>query len=293
MASETVRVFNCSQPFVLDVQTDRHHQHVAAATSQQAPGHTYGSTSHSTAVHPPSLPQRSTETGYGGQSPAFHSQMGSRPLLQPALPLSLVPTPFAQRTAQQAPRPPASQTLPYKLLTQAPRFSQPPHQQLMQRSVEQPSEPQNTGEAHLPSVIEGASAGAAGSVLASGQMSAATAVPYIAIGSICPPCITHGPTVSAAGSGLAPGQLKAALAATLVIGSAGQAGSLISAPVNSEQATAAQVPGAAVCEMPLERYIDLHAALQRGTGCVQTFSAVEAVMFRVADLKQVGPHPSN
>ena len=43
---------------------------------------------------------------------------------------------------------------------------------------------------------------------------------------------------------------------------------------------------AAVSEMPLERYIDLHAALQRGTGSVQRFSAVEAGMFRMADLKQ-------
>ena len=92
---------------------------------------------------------------------------------------------------------------------------------------------------------------------------------------------------------MAPGQLKPTPAATSATASAGQAGPLLPAPVNAERATAAQVPVAAVCEMPLERYIDLHAALQRGTGCVQSFSAVEAVMFRMADLKQVGPHPSH
>lgn len=52
----------------------------------------------------------------------------------------------------------------------------------------------------------------------------------------------------------------------------------------SMPATAAAV----LSELPLERYMDLHAALERGTGCVQSFSAVEAVMFRIADLKQVG-----
>ena len=95
----------------------------------------------------------------------FHLQMGSRPLLQPALPLSLARSPFARGTAQHPPRPPASQTLPCKHLTQAPRFSQPPHQQLMQHSVGQPSQPQNARQAHMPFVTEGTSAGAAGSIL--------------------------------------------------------------------------------------------------------------------------------
>ncbi len=43
--------------------------------------------------------------------------------------------------------------------------------------------------------------------------------------------------------------------------------------------------------MPLERYLDLHAALERGTGSVQSFSAVEAGMFRMADLKQASALP--
>ena len=51
-------------------------------------------------------------------------------------------------------------------------------------------------------------------------------------------------------------------------------------------AAAAAAAAATVSEMPLERYLDLHAALERGTGSVQSFSAVEAGMFRMADLKQ-------
>ena len=43
--------------------------------------------------------------------------------------------------------------------------------------------------------------------------------------------------------------------------------------------------------MPLERYLDLHAALESGTGRVQEFSAVEAAMFRVSDLKLVRARP--
>ena len=50
--------------------------------------------------------------------------------------------------------------------------------------------------------------------------------------------------------------------------------------------TTPAVEAAAVSEMPLELYMDLHAALERGTGSVQSFSAMEAVMFRMADLKQ-------
>ena len=55
------------------------------------------------------------------------------------------------------------------------------------------------------------------------------------------------------------------------------------APVAAAAETAA---AAVVSEMSLERYLDLHAALERGTGSVQSFSAVEAGMFRMADLKQ-------
>ena len=47
----------------------------------------------------------------------------------------------------------------------------------------------------------------------------------------------------------------------------------------------------AVSEMPLERYLDLNAALERGTGRVQDFSPVEAAMFRVSDLKLVSQTP--
>ena len=57
--------------------------------------------------------------------------------------------------------------------------------------------------------------------------------------------------------------------------------------------TAAVAPLAAgvLSEMPLERYLDLHAALERGMGRVQEFSAVEAAMFRVSDLKLVSARP--
>ena len=46
-----------------------------------------------------------------------------------------------------------------------------------------------------------------------------------------------------------------------------------------------------VSEMPLERFLDLHAALERGTGRVQDFSPVEAAMFRVSDLKLASQTP--
>ncbi|CAK0769945.1 hypothetical protein CVIRNUC_003718 [Coccomyxa viridis] len=57
---------------------------------------------------------------------------------------------------------------------------------------------------------------------------------------------------------------------------------------NAEDSAGVAPPAAGVIsEMPLERYLDLHAALERGTGRVQDFSPVEAAMFRVSDLKLV------
>ena len=66
---------------------------------------------------------------------------------------------------------------------------------------------------------------------------------------------------------------------------------------HSESANAGDPAGVAppaagvVSEMPLERYLDLHAALERGMGRVQDFSPVEAAMFRVSDLKLVSKTP--
>ena len=61
---------------------------------------------------------------------------------------------------------------------------------------------------------------------------------------------------------------------------------------NAEDSAGVAPPAAGVIsEMPLERYLDLHAALERGTGRVQDFSPVEAAMFRVSDLKLVSQTP--
>ena len=66
---------------------------------------------------------------------------------------------------------------------------------------------------------------------------------------------------------------------------------------HSESANAGDTAGVAhsaagvISEMPLERYLDLHAALERGVGRVQEFSLVEAAMFRVSDLKLVSQTP--
>lgn len=39
--------------------------------------------------------------------------------------------------------------------------------------------------------------------------------------------------------------------------------------------------------LPLETYIDVHAALTKGTAQVQKVSAVEKAMYKMSDLKQV------
>lgn len=51
-------------------------------------------------------------------------------------------------------------------------------------------------------------------------------------------------------------------------------------------------PGIQSCAMitnlSLETYIDVHAALTKGTSQVQKVSAVEKAMYKMSDLKQVG-----
>ena len=83
---------------------------------------------------------------------------------------------------------------------------------------------------------------------------------------------------SADGTLMVTGQTQTTMRLTMA---SGGALTTVSPKVEAVPATAI------VSEMPLERYIDLHAALERGTGSVQSFSAMEAVMFRMADLKQV------
>ena len=122
-----------------------------------------------------------------------------------------------------------------------------------------------------------------GIVVESGQAKSATEGIWTPEQQILHPCAPSGPppnaTAEAARAAEQPADFGSQAAVYPSVGGA------VSAAQTAALATPA-VEAAAVSEMPLERYMDLHAALERGTGSVQSFSAMEAVMFRMADLKQ-------
>ena len=127
-----------------------------------------------------------------------------------------------------------------------------------------------------------------GIVVESGQAKSATEGIRNPEQQILHPCAPSGPppnaTAEAARAAEQPADFGSQAAVYPSVGGA------VSAAQTAALATPAvetpAVEAAAGSERPLERYMDLHAALERGTGSVQSFSAMEAVMFCMADLKQ-------